>query len=182
MRGGGCLLILNLSDHFSGSRRRASSLRNDTFPTEISVKEPSCIVINGQAAVMLFGKPSTANTFGDYADEFVKFIFQQGKACHRIDVAFDWYRDLSIKVGSRMKFTKKSRPVWRLIEHRDIPLPNEWPYLLGSNEKKAELAHLLLNALIAAAPQDKWSLLVGACFWNLSQEFRPCNGHQVARE
>ena len=51
-----------------------------TCPTEISVEEPSCLVIDGQAAVMSFGKPSTANTFGDYADEFVKFIFRQGKA------------------------------------------------------------------------------------------------------
>ena len=78
-------------------------IQSVTCPIEISIDEPSCLVIDGQAALMSLGKPSKANTFGDYADEFEKFIFRQGQAYSRIDVTFDRYRDLSIKVGTRVK-------------------------------------------------------------------------------
>ena len=138
-------------------------IQSVTCPTEISNDEPSCLIIDGQAAVMSLGKPSKANTFGYYADEFVKFIFRQGQAYSRIDVTFDRYRDISIKVGTRTKRTKKSRPVRRLIEDRDVPLPNKWPDFLASTENKTELAQFLSNALIAAAPPEK-VVVVGGGF------------------
>lgn len=119
------------------------------------------MVIDGQAAVISLGKPSKANTLDDYADEFVKFIFRQGQAYSRTDVTFNRYRDLPIKVGTRVKRTKKSRPVWRLIEDRDVPLPNKWPDSLASIENNTELAHFLSNALIAMVPPENVVVVVG---------------------
>ena len=104
---------------------------------------------------MALGKPNDAHTFGQYADEFVKFILTEGQAYSRIDVTFDRYRDLSIKGGTRVKRTKKSRPVRRLIENRDVPLPSKWTDFLASVENKTYLACFLSKALIDAAPNEK---------------------------
>ena len=42
----------------------------------------------------------------------------------RIDVAFDSYKDTdtSIKDGTRRKQKKRSRPIRRLVENRDVPI------------------------------------------------------------
>ena len=49
-------------------------------PQEIPLNQPSGLVIDGQAVVMALGKPNDAHTFGQYADEFVKFILKEGQA------------------------------------------------------------------------------------------------------
>jgi hypothetical protein len=65
----------------------------------------------------------------------------------RIDVTFDRYRDVSIKAGTRENCTKKSRPIRRLIEDNDVPLPNKWSDFLASTDNKKDLCLFLSNAL-----------------------------------
>ena len=71
-------------------------VKDVTCPPEITIGQSACLIIDGQATIMSFGKPSVASTFGEYADMFVKHILRQGKAYDRIDVMFDRYSDLSI--------------------------------------------------------------------------------------
>jgi len=130
-------------------------------PSEITISEPSCLIIDGQAMIMSLGKPSDVNTFGEYADVVLKYIFKQGEAYDRIDVTFDRYRDLSIKADTRVKRTKKSRPIRRLIEDKDVPLPNKWTDFLASTDNKRDLCLFLSNALIATAPSEKTVVVSG---------------------
>ena len=130
-------------------------------PPEITISKPACLVIDGQATVMSLGKPSDVSTFGEYASMFVKHILKQNEAYERIEVTFNRYRDLSIKDGTRAKRTKKSRPIRRLIEDGDVPLPQKWTDLLASTDNKKDLCLFLSNALIAEAPSEKTIVVVG---------------------
>ena len=88
------------------------------------------MIIDGQALVVAIGKPAEATTFGDPADCFIRCILQMGSRCDRIDVVFDRYRPDSIKRGTRRRRTKICRPIERVIENRDVPLPNNYIILL----------------------------------------------------
>ncbi|KAG1668552.1 Protein smg8 [Nymphon striatum] len=131
-------------------------------PTEITISESSCLIIDGQAMVMSLGKPADVNTFGEYADVVVKYVLKQGEAYNRIDVTFDRYNNLSIKGDTRVKRTKKSRPIRRLIEDDDVPLPNKWTDFMASTDNKGDLCLYLSNAL-ATAPSEK-TIVVGGGF------------------
>ncbi|KAG1701285.1 SH3 and multiple ankyrin repeat domains protein 1 [Nymphon striatum] len=131
-------------------------------PTEITISESSCLIIDGQAMIMSLGKPAYVNTFGEYADVVVKYVLKQREAYNRIDVTFDRYNDLSIKGDTRVKRTKKSRPIRRLIEDDDVPLPNKWTDFMASTDNKGDLCLYLSNAL-ATAPSEK-TIIVGGGF------------------
>ncbi|KAG1714697.1 Kelch-like protein 1 [Nymphon striatum] len=107
-------------------------------------------------------KPADVNTFGEYADVVVKYVLKQGEAYNRIDVTFDRYNDLSIKGDKRVKRTKKSRLIRRLIEDDDVPLPNKWTNFMASTDNKGDLCLYLSNAL-ATAPSEK-TIVVGGGF------------------
>ena len=66
-------------------------------------------------------------------------------AFDRVDVVFDRYQEFSIKIGTRVKRTKKLRPIRRLIENKDVPLPKQWPDYMASEENKAELSCIPLR-------------------------------------
>ncbi|KAG1647324.1 Down syndrome cell adhesion molecule-like protein 1 [Nymphon striatum] len=136
--------------------------KNVSCPTEITISESSCLIIDGQAMIMSLGKPADVNTFGEYADVVVKYVLKQGEAYNRIDVTFDRYNDLSIKGDTRVKRTKKSRPIRRLIEDDDVPLPNKWTDFMASTDNKGDLCLYLSNAL-ATAPSEK-TIVVGGGF------------------
>ena len=73
---------------------------------------------------MALGKSDAAITFGDYADQFVGHVLKIANAFDRVDVVFDSYQEFSIKTGTRVKRTKKLRPIRRLIENKDVPSQN----------------------------------------------------------
>ena len=100
----------------------------------------ACLVIDGQALVVSLGKPNDCSSFGDLADTFVQAVLQMGKRYHRIDVVFDRYRQLSIKASTRLRQTKTSRPIRRVIESGLVPLPKCWSNFLALPENKADLA------------------------------------------
>ena len=57
----------------------------------------STLVIDGEALAMALGRPTECNTFDDLADRSLKAVLLCGKDYDRIDVAFEGYRETSIK-------------------------------------------------------------------------------------
>ena len=111
----------------------------------------SFLIIDGQALVVDLGKPNAAVTFGDLADTYVKTVLKAGSEYHRIDVVFDRYRDETIKGTTRTRRSKTARPIRRLVEGRDVPLPKNWSNCLALADNKADLAHFLSEKLCSFA-------------------------------
>ncbi len=121
----------------------------------------SFLIIDGQALVVALGKPDAAVTFGDLADTYVKTVLKAGYEYHRIDVVFDRYRDETIKGTTRTRRSKTARPIRRLVEGRDVPLPKNWSNCLSLADNKADLAHFLSEELCSQAPVDKEIVVAG---------------------
>ena len=117
-------------------------------PTDLK----KCAIIDGQALVQALGKPVGAKTFGDLADAFVASVFSFfDDTCSRVDVVIDRYEKDMIKNASRITRSKGSRPIRRIIENRDVPLPINWKNFIGLSENKADLENFLSTQLIASA-------------------------------
>jgi uncharacterized LabA/DUF88 family protein len=121
----------------------------------------SCLIIDGQAHVVAFGKPDHAQTFGDLADTYVRSVLKAGHGFQRIDVVFDRYRADTIKGTTRKRRGKFTTPIRRIVEGRDVPLPKNWNNFLSLPENKADLANLLSNELCTQAPDDKEIVVAG---------------------
>lgn len=120
----------------------------------------SCLIIDGQALVVALGKPDKAVTFGDFADTYVRTILKAASSYERVDVVFDRYREETIKGATRSRRTKAARPIRRLVEGRDVPLPKNWTNFLSLADNKADLANFLSEQLCAQAP-DKEVVVAG---------------------
>ena len=90
-------------------------------PAELG--DNATIIIDGQALVIAIGKPHGLSTFGDLADVFKNTVLQIGHLFDRIDVAFDRYYKASIKSGTRKRRAKGIRPIRRVIDRCEVPLP-----------------------------------------------------------
>lgn len=121
----------------------------------------SCLIIDGQALVVALGKPEKAVTFGDLADTYVRAVLKAGSNYQRIDVVFDRYREETIKGATRTRRTKAARPIRRLVENRDVPLPKNWTNFLSLPDNKVDLAHFLSWELCLQAPDDKEIVAAG---------------------
>ena len=136
-----------------GKSRLANELIQDvSTPDQVTLTGTTCLVIDGQALVMLLGKPSGITTFGEYADRFVNSVFSMGAKFERIDVTFDRYQQDSIKTGTRMKRTRGSRPIRRVIENQNVPLPDNWKSFLSLGAIKQILQSSFLSS--------SWQMLV----------------------
>ena len=134
-------------------------------PANVTLNQPSCLLIDGQALVMAVGKPPDIRTFGDYANTFANTVFKMGAEYQRIDVVFDRYQGESIKAGTRTKRKQRHRPVRRVIENESsVPLPSDWSSFMALEENKADLAQLLSNHLIEYNPTDKPVVVVAGGF------------------
>ena len=110
----------------------------------------TCTILNGQALVQVIGKPKTATTFGDLAREFSSACLSYlRRPCTRVDVVFDRYEKDSIKAGTRAfrKGVGSKRPVRRIINDTEVPLPNNWNQFINLEENKAYLAKLISEEL-----------------------------------
>jgi uncharacterized protein YdcH (DUF465 family) len=122
----------------------------------LNVPAHSTLIIDGQALVVAQGniERKTCKTFGDFSTVFMNAVFRYGSPFERIDLVFDRYDQQSIKAGTRTK-RKRSMPIRRVIEHRDVPLPHDWGSFLSDPENKADLANFLSQEVIISAPEDK---------------------------
>ena len=113
------------------------------------------LVIDGQALVMALGRSTECNTFDDLPDRFLKAVLVCGKDYDQIDVAFDRYRETSIKCATRKKHSRGHAPIQRVIEDGTVPLPRSWCTFLALDKNKADLARILSEKLLAGAPFNK---------------------------
>ncbi|KAG1683504.1 hypothetical protein GQR58_009959 [Nymphon striatum] len=130
-------------------------------PPQVVLDGSSCLVVDGQAAVVALGKPENVDNFGQFGDAFVKHISDAGQHFNRVDVTFDRYHDSSIKEGTRDKRSKTTRPIRRIIESKDVPVPHKWKNLLALPANKEDLAAFLSNELITNAPAGKTLVVPG---------------------
>jgi len=75
-------------------------------PSEIGLQGSSGLLIDGLALVSAIGRPSGAQTFGDFAESFQAAVLQAGSHYQQIDVIFDRY---SIKIPSRFHQVRNER-------------------------------------------------------------------------
>ena len=97
---------------------------NIVCPENVDIHQSASLITDGQSLVVAIGKPAEATTFGDLADSFIRYFLQMGSCCDRIDVVFDRYQPDLIKRGTRRRRTKTCRPIRRVTENLDVPLPN----------------------------------------------------------
>ena len=95
------------------------------------------------------------------ADAYTQAVLQKGKNCLRIDIVFDRYRELSIKSHTRHKRSKTCHPIRRVIENRNVPLPNNWSNFLALQENKIDLCWFLWEQILLQAPEDKIIVVAG---------------------
>ncbi len=79
-------------------------------PSEIQLRGSSCLLIDGLALVAAIGRPSGAQTFGDFADSFQAAVLRAGSRYQQIHVIFDRYQEDSIKSGTKKKTHKIHSP------------------------------------------------------------------------
>ena len=130
-------------------------------PSAIDLQGSACLPIDGMALVAAVGKPADAQTFGAYADRFQDAVLGADSRYQQIHVLFDRYEKSSIKAGTRERRTRTIRPVRRVIENKNVPLPNSWSNFLALPENKENLAKFLSEHLIANAPQEKVIVVAG---------------------
>ena len=88
----------------------------------------TCEMIDGHGLIQALGKPHGCLTFGDYADVFLNNVTSHFR-CHttRVDVVFDRYTgEQSIKAVTRSTRVGKKRPIRKVIDGRNVPLPQVW--------------------------------------------------------
>ena len=130
-------------------------------PSEIQLRGSSCLLIDGLALVAAIGRPSGAQTFGDFADSFQSAVLQAGSRYQQIHVIFDRYQEDSIKSGTRKRRTKSARPIRRVIEDASVPLPYSWSNFLALPDNKSDLARFLSEHVIVNTPPDKVVVAAG---------------------
>ena len=103
------------------------------------------VLIDGHGLIQALGKPPGCQTFGDYANVFMNNVTSHFR-CHtkRGEVVFDRYTgQQSIKTVTMSKRVWKTKPVRKVIDGRNVPLPQVWSNFNASDENKADLARFL---------------------------------------
>lgn len=114
----------------------------------VNPKSDSILIIDGMAFVLSLGRPHQAETFGDYADCFIKRILSNGYKYREVHVVFDRYVSQSVKAGTRKKRAKGFAPVRRDITDSNVPLPKNWSSFLFLSENKADLCRFLSDRIL----------------------------------
>ena len=111
------------------------------FQSKKEVKGGSFLLIDGLASVAAIGRPSRAQTFGDFADGFLSAVLEAGSRRQRKHVIFDRHREDFIKSETRKRSTKPTRPIRRIIKDGSGPLLYSWPNVLALPDNKSDHHH-----------------------------------------
>ncbi|KAK3732423.1 hypothetical protein QZH41_018359, partial [Actinostola sp. cb2023] len=108
-------------------------------------------VIDGAVIVQMLN-PKTASTFREYvATVFIPYVISQLRSAQRIDIAWDTYKDDSLKSGTRDRRGSGARRRVAL----SVKIPPNWKSFLRVNENKTELFRLLAEEVIDIDAQGK---------------------------
>ena len=125
----------------------------DGIPIRSAIPEANmktCVMIDGHGLIQALRKPHGCQTFGDYADVFLNNVTSHFR-CHitRIDVVFDRYTgQQSIKAVTRSKRVGKKRPIRKVIDGRNVRLPQVWSNFIASDDNKADFARFLTEIIV----------------------------------
>ena len=74
-----------------------------------------------------------------------QLVSVNAKASTQVDVVFEIYEKDSMKAGTRSfrEGVSTKRPVQRMVNSMEVPLPNNWKQLIDLEDIKADLAILL---------------------------------------
>lgn len=124
---------------------KASALQDGNITT--------CVLIDGHAMIQAMGKPQGCHTFGDYIAVAVKSVFKHlGETTTCVDITFDRYLGNQPRKSSiRSKRTGKRKPIRKLFQGPDVPLPQVWNQLIALEDNKADLAFFLSNEILHQA-------------------------------
>ena len=96
------------------------------------------------AAVQSLGNSAGAKTFGEWCDNFTKFVTSHfTERCTRVDLVFDQYTPNSIKGSTRMKRKGgKKKGIRKEVESRDQRIGN-WDKFITTEENKRSLTNFV---------------------------------------
>jgi len=142
-------------------------------PPEVpEADKKTCVIIDGHALIQALGKPVGCQTFGEYADVFVKTVTRHfGQHTTRVDVVFDRYiGESSIKAVTRSKRLGKKIPIRKLIDGPNVPLPQVWVQFIALDENKADLANFLAEEIIKKGKDlpGRFELVTGGGFTDVT--------------
>ena len=143
--------------------------------TQQELEIDTTLIIDGQAMVVAIGKPQGASTFHDLYEVFRNSVVK-GQFCNRIEIAFDRYHASSIKSAARERRAKGTRPVRKVIEHGNVPLPSNWNNFLALSENKADLITYLSEEIVSDQRNNK-TIVVSGGFDN--DETVKSNKHEI---
>ena len=108
------------------------------------------MVNDGRGLIQALGKHHGRQTFGDYADVLMNNVTIHFR-CHttRVDVVFNHYTGQQlIKAVTRSKRVVMNKPISKVIDIRNVPLPQVWSNFIASDENKADLARFLFEIIV----------------------------------
>ena len=108
------------------------------------------MLTDSHGLIQALEKPHRCQTYGDYADVFMNNVTSQFR-CHttRVAVVFDHYTgQQSIKAVTRSKRVGKRKPVQKVIDGRNVPLPQVWSNIIASDQNYADLARFLSKIIV----------------------------------
>ena len=129
-------------------------------PSHINANESSLLLVDGQALIFAMEKLESCRTFGHLSDNFIHRVHTLSFNFD-VDIVFDRYRERSIKSPTRQRRSKAARPIRRVIESREIPLPVKWSNFISLSENKSNLNDFLSNKLIMSEKIDKTVVVAG---------------------
>ena len=136
-------------------------------------------ILDGMALVQML-KFAGALNFGDMAASYFEFLtsyYQLG--CHRLDVVFDQYWQLSIKAGERKKRGEASALEVR-IHGTSTPVPKQFQKYISNAANKVSLSAFLTEAWVEMAkhllPAEK-ELVISGGTMDGNVALRIKNGH-----
>ncbi len=130
-----------------------------------NLHETVCTIIDGMALVHALGKPVGCKNFGDLADIFIQSVCSNFTGnCTRVDILFDRYGTQSIKSGTPQKRRKGVKPIRRIIDDRNVRLPDNWLTYLAMEDNKRELTSFLSVQLSLVVPKEGCELIVSGGF------------------
>jgi len=130
----------------------------------------TCVLIDGHVLIQTLGKPHGCQIFGNYADVFMRTATNHfGEHTTRVDVVFDRYTgDESIKAVTRAKRMGKKKPIRKIIDGPDVPLPQVWSNFIASDANKADLARFLSEMIMQKGEDlpERCEVVTGGGFSN----------------
>ena len=146
-----CQIPLAIADLSGALRSTTKSDLADILQQNLDIKtappdenKRTCLMIDQQALIQAIGKPVGTKTFGEFSDIFCERIVGQfGGVIKRSDVLFDRYQDYSTKSATCVR----SGPIRKIVDNRDVPLPQIWKNFIDLSSNKADFANFLSTQL-----------------------------------